>query len=139
MIKLETQKITAAIAKAKTLRPRVSLINPAERIYSVTGSKGDSYTVKFAVVGGLKLAECSCKAGQANRVCYHLAAAAQANIMAQSMRQASSAPAAPLTSMSLASAPAAPLPVRPSRIVRRIECTHTGRKIVAVYCDGWAI
>jgi hypothetical protein len=32
----------------------------------------------------------------------------------------------------------APAPV-PSRLTRRIERGHNGHKIVAVYCDGWAV
>src|SRR5215813_13805298 len=115
MIKLQADKMQKAIERAKSIRPRVRVINADERAYSVTGSRGDAYTVKFAVVNGLKLAECDCKAGQSNQVCYHLTAAAQVNIMAQSMRQQT------------ASAPVAP--VAP-RIVRRIERGHNGAKIV---------
>lgn len=126
MIKLETAKMTKAIERAKAVRPRVRVINAAERVYSVTGSKGDVYTVRFSVAKGMKLAECDCKAGKANQVCYHVAAAAQVNIMAQSMRASSPVPAP------------APAPV-PSRLSRRIERGHNGRQIVAVYCDGWAV
>lgn len=82
--------------------------------------------MRFAVANGLKLAECDCRAGKAGQMCFHVAAAAQVNVMTQSMRkQGASAPAA--------------APLSAPRIVRRIERTHNGAKIVAVYCDGWAI
>src|SRR5262245_62340252 len=97
MIKLETNKMQKAIERAKAVRPRVTVISADERTYSVTGSKGDAYTVRFAVVNGLKLAECDCKAGQVGMMCFHVAAAAQVNVMCQSMRrQAASAPALPV-------------------------------------------
>jgi len=127
MIKLESSKMTKAIERAKAIRPRVTVISAAERIYGVTGSKGDTYTVRFSVARGLKLAECDCKAGKANQVCYQVAAAAGVNMGIQGMRRAASlAPAA------------APAPV-PARIVRRVECERTGVKLTAVYCDGWAV
>src|SRR5262249_16998204 len=87
MIKLESNKMQRAIERAKAVRPRVTVINADERTYSVTGSKGNRYTVRFVVVNGLKLAECDCNAGQAEMMCFHVAAAAQANIMVQSMRR----------------------------------------------------
>jgi hypothetical protein len=30
-------------------------------------------------------------------------------------------------------------PVRVPRIVRSVECDHTGARYTAVYCDSWAI
>lgn len=124
MIKLEPATMTKAIARAKAVRPRVRVISADARTYSVTGSKGDAYTVRFAVANGLKLAECDCRAGKAGMMCFHVAAAASVNIAVQSMRkQGASAPVAPLA----------------PRIIRRIERGHNGAKIVAVYCDGWAI
>ena len=68
MIKLTTDTMQKAIARAKAVRPRVRRI--ADRGYTVSGSKGDTYTVTFAVANGLKLAECNCKAGQSNQLCY---------------------------------------------------------------------
>jgi len=121
MIKLEPATMTKAIERARRVRPRVRVISADERAYSVTGSKGDAYTVRFAVANGLKLAECSCKAGERDQMCFHVAAAAQVNVMVQSQRRAS--------------APVSPAP----RIVRRVERAHNGAKVVAVYCDGWAI
>ena len=97
MIKLEPNKMQKAIERAKAVRPRVRVINASERIYSVTGSRGGSYTVKFVVANGLKLAECDCAAGRQEMMCFHVAAAAQVNVMCQSMRrQAAPAPALPV-------------------------------------------
>src|SRR5262245_2486911 len=87
MIKLESNKMQRAIERAKAVRPRVTVINADERTYSVSGSRGNQYTVRFVVVNGLKLAECDCKAGQAGQSCYHVAGAAQVNVMVQSMRR----------------------------------------------------
>lgn len=127
MIKLDLTNMTRAIAKAKQIRPRVTVVDAGARIYSVSGMSG-RYTVKFPVADGHKLAECNCKAGQSNMVCYHVAAAAAVNMGIQGMRLQASTPAA---------APA-PAPL-PPRIVRRIKRDHKGRQVVAVYCDGWAI
>src|SRR5215471_3963357 len=92
MINLEPNKMQEAIERAKAVRPRVRVISADERTYSVTGSRGDAYTVKFVVVNGLKLAECDCKAGQVGMMCFHIAAAASVNIAVQSMRRAAPAP-----------------------------------------------
>ncbi|MCI0390332.1 MAG: hypothetical protein MOB07_16400 [Acidobacteria bacterium] len=89
MIKLQADKMTKAIERAKAIRPRVRVLSVAERTYSVTGSRGDLYTVKFAVANGHKLGECSCPA---RGMCYHLAAAAAVNIGIQGMRRAAPAP-----------------------------------------------
>lgn len=80
MIKLELNKMQKAIARAKTVRPRVTVINAADRTYKVTGSKGSLYTVKFVVVNGHKLGECDCPAGRLSQMCYHIPAAAAVNI-----------------------------------------------------------
>jgi len=88
MISLEKHpKMEAAIARARSFRPRVTVISASARIYSVTGSKGDHYVVRVVVVGAKKLANCNCAAGQVGQLCYHVASAAQVNIMTQSMRR----------------------------------------------------
>ncbi len=122
MLKLDSAKMAKAIQRAKTLHPRVRVISADDRVYSVTGSKGDAYTVKFVVVNGLKLAECDCKAGKAGQMCYHIPAAASLNIAVQSMRR----------QVASATSPA-------PKIARRVEYERTGAKYMAVYCDGWAI
>ena len=95
MIKLEPNKMQKAIERAKAVRPRVTVLSADERIYSVTGSRGGAYTVKFVVANGLKLAECDCAAGRQEMMCFHVAAAAQVNVMCQSMRRAPAAVLAP--------------------------------------------
>jgi hypothetical protein len=60
MIRLTTQSMTNAIARAKTVRPKVRVINADNRTYAVYGSRGDAYTVRFAVINGHKLGECNC-------------------------------------------------------------------------------
>lgn len=112
MIKLETSKMTKAIKRAKAIRPRVRVISAAERTYSVTGSNGDVYTVKFAVANGLKLAECDCKAGQRGQMCFHIAAAAQVNVMAQSMRRQGAAAPLPAPAPTITRRPAGWMGVR---------------------------
>ena len=96
MIKLESHKMINAINRAKAVRPRVRRL--AERSYSVSGSKGDTYTVVFVVANGHKLAECNCKAGEAGMLCYHVAAAAALNIAVHSVyARPSETPKAPAT------------------------------------------
>jgi len=124
MIKLQAGKMTKAIARAKAIRPRVRVISASERVYSVTGSKGDTYTVRFAVVNGHKLGECDCAAGRRGRMCFHIPAAASLNIAVQSMRRQG------------ASAPAAPLPAPP--ISRKIGW-YGVRIGNAMIIDGWAV
>src|SRR5262245_58184949 len=128
MLKLTADTMNKAIERAKTIRPMVRVISADERTYSVTGSRGDAYTVKFVVVKGLKLAECNCKAGQAGMMCFHVAGAAQVNVMVQSMRLTSSAPVALV----------APAPA-PSRIERRVEWDRSGVRYTVTRIDVWAI
>ena len=96
MIKLEAKTMQRAIERAKAIHPKVRVISASDRVYAVTGSRGNAYTVKFTVVNGLKLASCDCPAGQRGQMCYHIASASQVNVMVQSMRQGIAAPAAPI-------------------------------------------
>lgn len=86
MIKLTADKMTNAIARAKQVRPRV--LWQGGRTYHVTSSdRRRVYKVTFAVSNGQKLGECTCKAGEAGQVCFHIAAATSVNIAVQSIRR----------------------------------------------------
>jgi hypothetical protein len=65
VIKLESNKMQKAIAKAKQVHPRVR--QGGERTFTVTSSRKTHigqvlYTVTFVVANGHKLGECTCKA-----------------------------------------------------------------------------
>jgi len=92
MLKLESSKMQKAIARAKQMKPRVRMTG--ERVYSVSGSRGNAYTVTFSVANGMKLGACTCPAGEAGQMCYHIAAAAAVNIAIQTMRKAAAQQAA---------------------------------------------
>jgi hypothetical protein len=95
MIELKrNEAMKRAIYRAKNARPKVKPVDVAARVYTVTGSKGDTYTVRFAVSGSKKFASCDCKGGQAGMVCYHIASAAAVNIGLQGMRRAAEQSAA---------------------------------------------
>jgi hypothetical protein len=74
MIEINTQNLDKAIAKARTAKPLVKVIE--FRTYQVTNKEtGATYTVKFSKVGGKKFADCSCKCGlQGKYLCYHIGA-----------------------------------------------------------------
>lgn len=75
-----------AIERCRQLKPKVSFI--ADRVFSVkSANNGNSYTVRFDVQNGNKLAQCECKASERGLVCYHIAGAAQVNIIRQSMKR----------------------------------------------------
>lgn len=59
MFNLETTEISRAIENAKALHPKVKMIRFGE--YSVSGSKGNDYTVKCYRENGEKLVACSCR------------------------------------------------------------------------------
>jgi uncharacterized Zn finger protein len=122
MIKLESKTMTRAIERAKAVHPKVRVISASDRVYAVTGRGGNEYTVKFAVVNGLKLGSCDCPAGNRGQMCYHQAAAAAVNMGVQGMRQGASAPVAP-----------------EPRIVRSVERDQCGARVKVTRCDGWTI
>ena len=67
-------QLEKAIAKAKTVRPRVEF--DAFGRYRVSGSKGGYYTVICKRSdNNYKLVECTCKGAERGLVCYHAAAA----------------------------------------------------------------
>jgi hypothetical protein len=86
MIKLSTATMKNGIARAKQIHPTVKMIG--ERTYSVSGSTGNTYTVKFTILNGIRFGECNCVAGQRDQMCFHQAAAAAVQIAVASMRQA---------------------------------------------------
>lgn len=84
MLKLEKDKMRNAIERAKAVHPRVRAISVDNREYTVSGSNGNTYTVKFVVIGRNKLAECDCAA---RGLCFHIAAASAVNMGLQGMRE----------------------------------------------------
>jgi len=72
----EKRQIEKAVAKAKTVKPRVKVLGYCK--FEVSGSRGDSYQVSFSKgsEGGIE-GDCSCTAGKKSKsVCYHIAAVA---------------------------------------------------------------
>lgn len=87
MVKLATEKMARAIAKAREVKPLVRVIE--FRTYSVTNKlTGATYTVRFSKQGADKFADCTCKAGERGTVCYHLAAAIGAHMQIAAERAA---------------------------------------------------
>lgn len=86
MVRLTNENTVNAIARAKQLRPKVIFIQ--DRVFEVQSSNNsNSYTVRFDVRNGEKLAQCECKASEKGLVCYHIASAAAANIYRQSLKR----------------------------------------------------
>lgn len=86
MIKLTTTNTKNAVQRARQLRPKVIFIS--DRVFEVKSSNNEnSYTVRFDVRNGDKLAQCECRASEKARICYHIAAAAQVNIIRQSVKR----------------------------------------------------
>ncbi len=76
--------IEKAIERAKAVRPRVRVRTFGE--YAVSGSAGNTYTVKCERRDGQKVVDCSCVAGQFGTPCFHAAAAVAQHIyMAQTI------------------------------------------------------
>src|SRR4030095_7365681 len=93
MLKLQADKMKNAIARAKAGRRRVSVIDAANRIYSVSGSNGGEYTVRFVVVNGFEMANRNFAAGRRAQMWFPGASAAPVNIAVQSMRRENPTPA----------------------------------------------
>ena len=58
MFALETTDLSRAIQNAKVLRSKVRMVRFGE--YAVTGSRGNSYTVKCYRFFGEKVVDCNC-------------------------------------------------------------------------------
>jgi hypothetical protein len=67
------ETIQKAIERARTIKPFVRAIHFGR--YEVSGSKGGYYTVLCYRNRGQKVIDCTCKAGQAGKPCFHSAAA----------------------------------------------------------------
>ncbi|MDQ3634632.1 MAG: hypothetical protein M3405_09010 [Acidobacteriota bacterium] len=86
MIKLTQENTQNAIKKCKQLKPKVIFIS--DRTFEVkSANNSNSYTVRFDVKNGEKLAQCECWASERNLVCYHIAGASLVNIIRQSMKR----------------------------------------------------
>ena len=74
MFILKSQEtIKKAIERAKAIHPKVRAVCFGR--YEVSGSKGGFYTVLCGRNRGQKVVDCTCKAGQSGRPCFHAAAA----------------------------------------------------------------
>ncbi len=77
MFTLETTEIARAIQNAKALHPKVKMVHFGE--YQVSGSKGNSYTVKCYRDNGQKVVDCGCRT-QDGVACKHGMAAVSLHI-----------------------------------------------------------
>ncbi len=74
MFILKSQEtIKKAIERARRIKPHVRAVRFGR--YEVSGSTGGFYTVMCYRNRGQKVIDCTCKAGQAGRPCFHSAAA----------------------------------------------------------------
>jgi uncharacterized protein YjhX (UPF0386 family) len=76
MIQLTTvEAMEKAITKARTVKPFVRVNRFGS--YTVTNKQtGATYTVECMKRDGKRFASCSCKAGERDRLCYHVASCA---------------------------------------------------------------
>jgi hypothetical protein len=75
MIQIQTNDnaMKRAANRARAKRPTVKVL--AFRLYQVINREGRAYNVAFAQMNGKKLAQCTCAAGEAGQLCYHVASA----------------------------------------------------------------
>jgi hypothetical protein len=83
MFNLETANIEKAITNAKALHPKVKMIEFGT--YEVTGSTGNTYTVRCYRKAGEKIVECNC-ATRPNVACKHGLAAVSLHIAMAAQR-----------------------------------------------------
>ncbi len=81
MIQLTTtENMKKQIAKARAVKPFVKITG--WRRYEVRNRQTSAtYNVIFHVMDGARFASCTCKAGQLDRCCYHVASAAGVHVM----------------------------------------------------------
>jgi hypothetical protein len=88
-IELTNSNVKRAVERARQMRPHVSPVSVADRVYRCSGSRqGAFYTVRLAAGNGRLLGSCECEGGRSGRVCYHLAAVAGVAIGIKAMRKA---------------------------------------------------
>lgn len=76
-----------AAARARVFHNRVARIG--ERAYRVqSGHTSSDYTVRFFLIESEKKAACSCRAGQEDKLCHHVASALTVHVALLKLRQA---------------------------------------------------
>jgi xanthine/CO dehydrogenase XdhC/CoxF family maturation factor len=81
MIQLTTtEAMKKQIEKARAVKPFVKVTG--WRRYEVRNRQTNTtYRVNFEVIDGARFAHCTCKAGQLDRPCYHIASAAGVHVV----------------------------------------------------------
>ncbi|HZS03405.1 MAG TPA: hypothetical protein VFD58_00895 [Blastocatellia bacterium] len=75
-----------AVNRARVFHNRVARLG--ERAYKVqSGKTASEYTVRFFLVDGEKKAACSCRAGQEDMLCHHVASALTVHVALMRQRQ----------------------------------------------------
>ena len=83
---IHSNDFNRAANRARVFHNHVSRIG--ERAYRVqSGKTANDYTVRFFLVDGLKKAACSCRAGQEDLLCHHVAAALTVHVALMRMRE----------------------------------------------------
>ncbi len=82
----EKSQLERAIAKAKTIRPKVHFV--AFGHYQVSGSKGYYTVICKKSDNGYKTVECTCKGAEKGLVCYHAVSALSLHVGLARQRQA---------------------------------------------------
>lgn len=86
-LNIHSNDFQRAASRARVFHNRVSRIG--ERAYKVqSGHTSIDYTVRFFIVEGQKKAACSCRAGQEDKLCHHVASALTVHVALMRMRQA---------------------------------------------------
>lgn len=85
-LQLQSNDFHRAVNRARVFHNHVSRIG--QRAYRVTsGHSVQDYTVRFFQVRGEKKAACSCRAGQEDRLCHHIASALTVHVALLKMQQ----------------------------------------------------
>jgi hypothetical protein len=85
-LNINSSDFQRAANRARVFHNRVARIG--ERAYRVqSGHTCADYTVRFFLIEGEKKAACSCRAGQEDRLCHHIASALTVHVALLRMRQ----------------------------------------------------